>query len=353
MERLWFAFWELSVEMGIYILAGLFIAGVLHQWVREASIRRHLGSATQGAVYKAALAGIPLPLCSCSVIPFAVSLRRSGASRGATLSFLISTPITGADSILATFGMFGGAFTFYRVVSSGIMAVAAGLLMNRFDSPESKPAVRFGITPPVTPSSPIAFRAPEPTAEVFSFKKVFVYGFDTLLGSFSKPLFWGLAAGAVISAFLPENLHTLFAENRILGYGMAVAIAVPMYVCATASLPIAASLILAGVSPGAAFVFLSAGPATNTVTIGVVKSLLGTRALIIYLSTIVIGSVAFGAAIDLALDSMALGMAVDMSEEHSLIEQGSAVVLLGLIGWHTVRGWFTKTACCENGSCRS
>lgn len=352
METVWLAFWELSVDMGIYILAGLLIAGMLHQWIEETSIRRHLGSATQGAVYKAALVGIPLPLCSCSVIPFAASLRRSGASRGATLSFLISTPITGVDSILATFGMFGWAFAFYRLISSIVIAVAAGLLMNRFDLPDPKPAWSFGVAP-AAPLSPVAGRTPAAEPEPFSLRKAFVYGFDTLLASFSKPLFWGLAVGALISAFLPENLHTVLSENRFLGYGMAAAIAVPMYVCATASLPIAASLILAGVSPGAAFVFLSAGPATNTVTIGVVKSLLGTRALVIYLSTIVVGSIAFGAVIDLLLDSMALGMAVDMTEEHTLIEKISAVVLLGLIGWHTLRGWFKKTTCCEGGSCGS
>lgn len=353
MESVWLAFWELSVDMGIYILAGLFIAGVLHQWVGEASIRRHLGSATQGAVYKAAIAGIPLPLCSCSVIPFAASLRRSGASRGATLSFLISTPITGADSILATFGMFGGVFTFYRVISSGILAVAAGLLMNRFDLPEPKSVMRFGIAPSA-PQPAVAVRtAPVVEREPFSVRRAFVYGFDTLLGSFSKPLLMGLLAGALISAFLPENLQLFFDENRMVGYGVAVAIAVPMYVCATASLPIAASLILAGVSPGAAFVFLSAGPATNTVTIGVVKSLLGNRALTIYLSVIVIGSIVFGAAVDLLLDSMALQMHVDMTEEHSLIEKISAVALLGLIGWQSIRGWFTKKTCCQSGSCAS
>ncbi|HLD24107.1 MAG TPA: SO_0444 family Cu/Zn efflux transporter [Sulfuricurvum sp.] len=354
MYLIWESFWELSIDMGVYILFGLLAAGVLHQLIREEWIQKHLGSTTHGSVYKAALYGTPLPLCSCSVIPFAASLRRNGASKGATLSFLISTPITGVDSILATFGMFGWAFTLYRVISSVIIAITAGMLMNLFEPKEIvKKGFSFSTTAPNS-SSTIAPITPPELRKPFSIVDVFRYGFITLLGSFSKPLFWGLLLGAFITAAIPSNLHELFNDNRLLGYIIAVAIAAPMYVCATASLPIAASLIIAGVSPGAAFIFLSAGPATNTVTMGVVKSMLGMRALVIYLSVIVIGSILFGALVDLGFDTLSITLNVDLSEQHGVFEEAAASLLLGLIGWHLIRGWFQKKQSgCNGGSCCS
>lgn len=353
METLASTFWALSVDMGIYILLGLLAAGVLHQLVREEWIQKHLGSSDKRSVYKAALYGTPLPLCSCSVIPFAASLRQNGASKGSTLTFLISTPITGVDSMLATFGMFGWAFTLYRIASSVIMAVAAGMIMNFFESKEVKKSFIFSTTAPMfstqKPKAP-----PVSAKKPFSILEVFRYGFITLLGSFTKPLFWGLLIGAFITSAIPTDLQELFGENRLWGYLIAVSIAAPMYVCATASLPIAASLIIAGVSPGAAFVFLSAGPATNTVTMGVVKSMLGMRALVVYLSVIVVGSVMFGALIDLGFDSLDIHMNIDLHEHDGVAEQLSAVVLLSLIAYHIVRGWFKKKeSSCNGGSCCS
>lgn len=355
MNLLWESFWELSIDMGVYILFGLLAAGVLHQLISERWIQKHLGSTTHGSVFKAALFGTPLPLCSCSVIPFAASLRRNGASKGSTLSFLISTPITGVDSILATFGMFGWAFTLYRVITSVLLAILAGMLMNLFESQEAvgKKGFSFTTVAPQTPIAGIQITQSE-LRKPFSVTAVFHYGFVTLLGSFSKPLFWGLLIGAFISAAIPSNLHELFNDNRLLGYLIAVAIAAPMYVCATASLPIAASLVIAGVSPGAAFIFLSAGPATNTVTMGVVKSMLGIRALIIYLSVIAVGSIAFGAIIDFGFDSLSIRMSVDLHEHHGILEKVSAVLLLGLVGWHLIRGWFQKKENdCSGGTCCS
>jgi hypothetical protein len=352
MSLLWLAFWELSADMGIFILFGLLAAGVLHQFVREQWIRKHLEPNTLSAVSKASLVGAPLPLCSCSVIPFAASLRRSGASKGSTLSFLISTPITGVDSILATFGMFGWIFTFYRLVSSLIMAVAAGILMNRFEKEEPKPLPRFGLSPAAQSPGIVLPKAAE-LPPSFSIRKVFDYGFGTLLGSFAKPLFWGLVIGAAITVAVPGNLQELFGSTRYLGYLVAIAIAVPMYVCATASLPIAASLIMAGISPGAAFIFLSAGPATNTVTIGVVKSMLGMRALTIYLAVIVVGSLLFGIAIDAIFDTMEINLRGHVLEQHSLVDEIGAGILLLLLGWHLSKGWFRRDKSCGSGSCCS
>lgn len=350
------AFWELSVDMGVYILGGLLAAGVLHQLIDEQWVRRHLGYNRRGAVWKGALFGTPLPLCSCSVIPFAAALRRSGASKGATLSFLVSAPITGVDSILATFGMFGWAFTLYRLITSVILAIVTGVLMEYSDVPDTPRQPLFSVAPSpmaetavLSPGQPLAS-----TKKPFSVREVFSYGFGTLLGSFSKSLLWGLVIGAVIAAAIPGNFQELLGENRWAGYLIAVGIAVPMYVCATASLPIAASLIVAGVSPGAAFIFLSAGPATNTVTMGVVKSMLGMRALVIYLLVIIGGSLLFGVVIDMGLDILAVNVSVEMEERHGWIEQSAAAVLLGLLAWHLVVERFRKPkGCCNSGSCCS
>lgn len=348
------AFWDLSVNMGIYILFGLLAAGVLHQIISEKWVQKHLGSNTHGSIYKAALFGTPLPLCSCSVIPFAASLRRNGASKGATMSFLISTPITGIDSILATFGMFGGIFTLYRVFTSVIIAIVAGMVMNFFEPKEvGKQGVAFTSTAPESAPKIIQMTKTE-DKKPFSVSGVFHYGLVTLLGSFSKPLFWGLLIGAFITAAIPSNLQELFNDNRLLSYLIAVAIAAPMYVCATESLPIAASLLIAGVSPGAAFIFLSAGPATNTVTMGAVKSMLGVRALVIYLSVIAIGSIAFGASIDLLFKSLSINISVDLHKHHGILQEGAAILMLGLMGWHLIRERFQKKdTSCKGGSCCS
>ncbi len=311
------ALFELSNAMSLYILAGLLFAGILHELVPATFVEKHLGRDSVGSVIKATLFGVPLPVCSCGVVPLATAIKKSGASNGATLSFLISTPITGVDSILATFGMFGWAFTLYRVLTSMIIAAAAGILTNVLGAEPPKAAFAAAAAAP-SPFSPLiqssaggsfAVRpAPDtpPAVKSFSSKAALQYGFVTLLRDIAKPLFWGLLIGAAITVAVPEDLSGLLQAYPWMGYLAVVAIAVPMYVCATASLPIAASLILAGAAPGAAFVFLSAGPATNTVTIGVVKKMLGTRSLIIYLATIIVGSLFFGVLMDWAFDAAAI-----------------------------------------------
>lgn len=354
MEAFAEAFWELSVDMGIYILFGLMAAGVLHQLIDEELVRKHLGRNSSGSVIKGAFFGTPLPLCSCSVIPFAASLRRSGASKGSTLSFLISTPVIGIDSMLATYGMFGWVFTIYRVATSAVLATVAGLMLNRLDTAEPSPPAVFSAVAPASAGMKPVFKIPPPARKPFSFAEVFAYGFGTLLGSFSKPLFWGLVIGAIIAAAVPENLQTLLGENRWAGYLIAAAISAPMYVCATASLPIAASLIVAGVSPGAAFVFLTSGPATNTVTMGVVKSMLGIRALVVYLSVILVGSIVFGILIDIGFEALSIEMTMLSGEEHGLYREISAAVLLVLLGWHLLTArFFQAKGGCDGGSCCS
>ena len=346
---------DLSNAMAIYILFGLLIAGILHELIPEEFIKKHLGKSSLGSVIKATLFGIPIPVCSCGVIPLATALQKSGASKGAVLSFLISTPITGIDSILATFGMFGWIFTIYRIVTSIILAMIAGILVN-FEKEETRFAIKKEKN-----LNPIKFQTFTPQNSCcedscgceekkrkFSFTNALKYGFITLLGDIAKPLFWGLIIGAAITVAIPENLSSYLSENVWLSYILAVAIAVPMYVCATASLPIAAALILHGVSAGAAFVFLSAGPATNTVTIGVVKKMLGTKAVGIYLGVIAIGSVIFGLGLDWLFKDIDVKSIVHIEEKPSIFMIASSFILWGLILYHLAKERFAKQSCCTN-----
>jgi uncharacterized protein len=344
------ALYNLSNAMAIYILVGLLFAGILHELVPETLVTKHLGKENIGSVLKATLFGIPLPVCSCGVIPLATSIKKSGASNGATLSFLISTPITGVDAILATFGMFGWIFTFYRVVTSMIIAIIAGVLTNLFGSDTSvQKESRFSIVKPqeVESSCETSCCCHSEEAETkrsFSFSKAYHYAFTTLLGDIAKPLFWGLIFGALITIIIPDNLSEILVQYPMLSYIIVIAIAVPMYVCATSSLPIAAALIIGGVSPGAAFVFLTAGPATNTVTIGVVKKMLGKRALAIYLGVIIVGSMIFGLGLDWVFSANEISVLemLHLHEEANFFEIASSVLLWGFILYFLGKGLFPK-----------
>jgi hypothetical protein len=346
---------ELSNAMSPYILFGLFFAGMLHEVVPESLVTKHLGKETVSSVIKSTIFGIPLPVCSCGVIPLATSIKKSGASKGATLSFLISTPITGVDSILATYGIFGFIFTLYRVFTSMIIATLAGVLTNIFDKEkvmEAKPNTSL-FTKPTTNNMTLnnSFSAtgfsqtakPKETKteikQKFSLQRALKYSFITLLGDIAKPLFWGLILGALITVFIPQNLSDILIEYSWLSYLIVIAIAIPMYVCATASLPIAAALMLSGVSAGAAFVFLTAGPATNTVTIGVVKKMLGERSLYIYLGSIIVGSIVFGLGLDylFAVSEINPASLVHMEENATILTMTSSFILWSFVAYFLVK----------------
>jgi uncharacterized membrane protein YraQ (UPF0718 family) len=359
------ALWQLSMAMAPYILFGLLFAGILHELVPESIVTKHLGKESISSVVKSTFFGIPLPVCSCGVIPLATSIKKSGASKGATLSFLISTPITGVDSIMATYGIFGWIFTIYRAITSMIIAMVAGILTNIFDKDEEQEVLKKS-----TFSTTFTAQKPQESCGTgegsccatksskrrsFSFMAALRYAFVTLLGDIAKPLFWGLLLGALITVAIPDNLAEILKDSSWLSYLVVIVIAVPMYVCATASLPIAAGLMLSGVSAGAAFVFLSAGPATNTVTIGVVKKMLGRRSLFIYLGSIIIGSLLFGLGLDYIFDVSNINPAslIQMEDEGGLVAMLSSIILWGLVLWFMIAPYFKKEENCGGGSCCS
>jgi len=345
---------ELSNAMAPYILFGLLFAGILHEFVPDTIVTKHLGKDNIFSVLKATLFGVPLPVCSCGVIPLATSIKKSGASKGATLSFLISTPITGVDSILATYGIFGWIFTIYRVITSMVIAMVAGILTNLFDKEEEIPVKSgFSAVKGSNSFSPVISMPKKEEASCcstassccsteeksFWLTSALRYSFVTLLGDIAKPLVWGLLLGALITVAIPQSISDILMEYSWFSYIIVIAIAVPMYVCATASLPIAAGLMLSGVSAGAAFVFLSAGPATNMVTIGVVKKMLGIRSLTIYLGSIVVGSIVFGLGLDYLFSASDINPAslIHIEKEAGFVAISSSVILWGLVGYLLLR----------------
>ena len=275
-------------EMTPYILLGFLIAGILHEFVPRRIYASKLSGNNLSSVVWAALFGIPLPLCSCGVIPTAASLRREGASKGATVSFLISTPQTGVDSILATASLFGVPFAILRPVVAFVTAIAGGYAVNRLqnDDKENATACHSG-------NSKKSF--------LQKCRDALYYGFVEMVQDIGKWVLAGLAIAAVITAILPDDFFVQFGNYPLLNMLVILVVSVPMYLCATGSIPIAAALMLKGLSPGAALVLLMAGPATNMAAILVINRTLGRKPLIVYLLSIIIGAISFGLLIDYAL----------------------------------------------------
>jgi uncharacterized protein len=320
--------------MSIYLLVGLLLAGILKQLVPDDFISKHLGKSSIGSVIKATLFGIPLPVCSCSVIPLAQSLRKEGASKGAVQSFLISTPITGVDSILATFSFFGLIFTIFRVVSSVIIAIIVGLIQNFVETDDKKIEE---IKEESSCSCHCSCSSVKEEKKSFSIKEVFTYAYITLAKDMVKPLFIGLILGSIFTTFVPKEYSSLLFENQLLTYIVIILFSMPLYVCATASLPLAAALMLSGMSGGAAFIFLTAGPATSAVTMSVVYKLLGKTSLVIYITTIALLSLLFGFLFDIYFSNLNILNFNTVSEESSVLTQIATLILLLLTTYHLIK----------------
>ncbi len=271
-----------------YLLFGFLFAGILKIILPEERIASHLGKGNISSSIKASFIGVPLPLCSCGVIPAAVSLRRQGANKGATLSFLISTPTTGIDSIFATYALLGPIFTVFRVVTSFITAVLCGILAN-FVLKEEKRPLNEVISCNICGEE--EFHIHNILEKI---KYMFHYAFVELLDDIGKWLIVGIIIGGFISYVIPDELISRYLGSDWKAIILMLLIGIPIYVCATGSIPIVPALMLKGMSPGAGLVFLLAGPATNTVTITVITKELGKRAVIFYLLSISVASIIAG-----------------------------------------------------------
>ena len=284
---------DLINSMAPYLLLGFLLAGLMHAFVPQNLYRRYLGGNSFRSVLNAALLGIPLPLCSCGVIPTAMSLRKEGASKGATVSFLISTPQTGVDSIIATYSLIGLPFALLRPLAALVTSLFGGCLVNRFDDKDVCSTSCAAPSESVDGGVRVSFRQ--------RLQSAFRYAFVEMMQDIGKWLLLGLVVAGLITVFVPDSFFALFADKPLLSMLLVLAFAVPMYLCATGSIPIAVALMLKGLSPGTALVLLMAGPAVNVASMLVISKVMGKKTLLFYLLTIVSGAIAFGLAIDYLL----------------------------------------------------
>ena len=321
-------FWTVLGLMAPYLLFGFLMAGLLSVLISPEIVERHLGGSGFLPVAKASLFGVPLPLCSCSVIPVAASLRRHGASRGATTSFLLSTPQTGVDSIIVTYGLLGPVIAVFRPFAAFLTGVIGGLLATWADGDGGG---REESAEPCTEACCSGDPGRGRIARILS------YGFVTLPRDIGKDLLVGLAIAGAISAFVPAELLT----NVGSGLGAMLAmmlLGIPLYVCASASVPVAAALIAKGISPGAALVFLMTGPATNAAAITTVRRVMGWRTVLIYLGTVAFTALGWGLLLDRIF---ALEFIPRVPQIHEMAPGWfgnlGAVVLLAVLGLAVVR----------------
>jgi uncharacterized protein len=311
--------WNFTRDVAFYLLAGFILAGLIRVFVTEKTIAKYLGVPGFRSVWRAALIGVPLPLCSCSVLPVAAGLRKQGASRAATTSFLISTPETGVDSLAVSYGMLDVVMTVVRPIAACVTAFLTGaldLLLNPEKTDDEKPleTVSCGCHSEAGTAEFVKPPASLPVRIVEGIR----YSFDTLLPDLSVYLISGLVLAGIISYFLPlGSLHQI-PGGQWSAILMTIGIGIPLYICATSSTPLAAALIAKGLSPGIALLLLLVGPATNLSALSVILRIQGGRGLVIYLTGIIVTGVMFCFGLDalyawLEIDPVvSVGMATEM-----------------------------------------
>lgn len=273
--------WSTTISLSLWLLIGLLIAGILHVWIPDSFIKHHLGH-KKGlrTVLKSVIFGVPMPLCSCGVIPAALGIKKQGAGDGPALGFLISTPQTGVDSIMVSASMLGVPFAIFKLISAFVIGIIGGGFAYFIDSSDEHEDTLEGN---------------DEKTDKRKWKDIFLFAIDDLLKMIWKWLVAGIIISAVITTWLPKDFfNTYLPDNIFLAMFIVLLISLPMYVCATASVPIAAALVVAGMPPGAALVFLMAGPASNVATIGAVYRAFGMKKLMIYLISIIVGSMLGG-----------------------------------------------------------
>lgn len=316
----------LFTESAPYLLLGLLLAGIIRMLVPDSWITKFLGE--KSSVVTAAVIGTPIPLCSCSVIPTAIGIRRAGASKASTASFMVATPETGVDSIGVTLALMGPVMAIARPISAILSAITAGSLVRLWDTE----------TPPIQEEAVKSCCGGKKKQELGfkeKLKSAVFYGYGKLLSDFMGWLLIGLVFAALIQTFIPPTLLSEYG-NGIFAMLIAVLISIPMYICATASTPIAAGLMLSGVSPGAALVFMLTGPATNIATLMVVKNELGIKSLIGYLTGVILTALVMGFGLDWMIEYFQLTIEVSQGghgDMTSLLYSASAAILASLIIW--------------------
>ena len=334
--------WAILLALAPWLLLGMLIAGLLHILLPEGFIKRHLGARRFASVFKAVAVGIPMPLCSCGVIPAALGLKKDGASNGAATGFLISTPQTGVDSILVSATFLGWPFALFKVLSALFSGLCGGIIVNLFEngtSPQNSPDKHSSPPPPsdcCTTESHSCCSEQDAPEKVSTLKEMIHFAFIQLLRDIYRWLIIGILIAALITTFVPSGyLAHIPLTQGIFGMFVMLLISLPMYVCTTASVPLAASLIIAGMSPGSALVFLMAGPTTNLATLGSIFKAFGKTVTIVYLTTVASLSIILGLLFDFLLADPTLTH-THQHEPASLLHILSAVTLLLLLAYFLI-----------------
>ena len=321
--------WLVLGQMAPYLLFGFLAAGVLSVLISPDWIERHLGKPGLGPVLKASLYGVPLPLCSCSVIPVSVSMRHHGASRSATTAFLLSTPQTGVDSIAVTYALLGPVFAIFRPLAALLTGLCGGSLVRWFVEAESQDDQGTE----KSKSDACTEACCSGAEQTNRLARIFRYGLITLPRDIGLALLAGILIAGVMAALVPQDYFAAYIGGGVLSILLMMAAGVPVYVCATASVPIAAGLIHMGGSPGAALAFLIAGPATNAASFTTIWKALGGRSATVYLLTVGVSALGFGLLLDWLMPVAAMSLPRLAGHAHVQSEGGwpyhiSAVVLL-------------------------
>jgi uncharacterized membrane protein YraQ (UPF0718 family) len=346
-------FLDLSAEASPWLLLGLLIAGLMKAWVPSKVLSKHLGKGNS-AIIKAALIGAPLPLCSCGVIPVATELRRSGASASATSSFLVATPETGIDSVSVSYALLGPIFAVYRPIAAIMSAIITGLLVATIKEEDIKPphdsnkktsccgrqkTTQAEQDTKITTSS-CAKKAEISLVKDNTFisktKQGVYYASTKLIDDIIIWLFIGLIFAALIRTFLPEEFLLSYGSG-LPAMSLMILISIPMYICATASTPIAAGFIMAGLSPGTALVFMMAGPATNISTLGVIRNEMGNAVLIRYLLGVALCAIAFALILDFTLNFYDINISDQMKHSHEILPKWFGLSCAGLIAFLSIK----------------
>ncbi len=352
------ASWHLLADASIYILFGILVGGLLKVFLSPATVARHLGEGRFASVFKAALLGIPMPLCSCGVLPAAASLKRQGANNGATASFLIATPESGVDSVAITYALLDPVMTVARPAAAFVAATTAGVVENLAAPPEATAVSEPDLSCTVDGCCDGEDCAPEEHGRHHTLEEKLRAGLRYALGPLWSDLAaWfavGILLAGAITAAVPTEVMSRFLGGGVTSMLLMLAVGIPLYICATASTPIAAALILKGVSPGAALVFLLAGPATNITSLTVLVGVLGKRATAIYLASIAVVAVAAGLVVDQVYAALHLAPAAIVGEAAEIVppwaQLAGALLLIvlsirpiwrSLTGrWRQIAGWF-------------
>ena len=360
------ASWDMLQQAAVYILFGLLVGGMLKMFLSPAYVAAHLGSGRFSSVFKAALLGIPIPLCSCGVLPAAASLKKQGANNGATTAFLISTPESGVDSISITWALLDPIMTIARPISAFISAFAAGCAENFFNPPDKTKEAKPDLSCPIdnccdgTDCPPDEHKQHHSPAE--KLRIGIKYAVTDLWADLAGWFFVGILLAGIISVLVPDAVIAGYLGGGLSSMLLMLTFGIPLYICATASTPIAAAFIMKGVSPGTALVFLLVGPATNITSLSVLFGLLGKRATALYLVSIAVISVLCGLAVDAVYLSLGVSAVAAVGHAAEILPgwmMTSATLLLLALSirplYSIIRGWFGKDegCSCSSGTCSS